>query len=384
MRANKSLKFVLLFFLVFLPASLSADVTLEHSIKVEARGLISVFDSQKTMLTHISGENARIETFDGELTGAADTAAIIKLEENLAYVLYPDHNEFDSKPLDQLRQEAERDIELIEQMPQNGPDALPITEQSCQWVRPAFEMERTGENARIAGIRSKQYLVTMTSTCEIPDTQQACVVTWVLDYWNARNMPGEREVVEFRSELAERYGTPELLALTAVIPRGLLALFEDGWEELIYEADGLRGFPVKTVMSLHIGGKQCRTRSNSDITRDTVWSKAKEDSISATKQSAANTAGNVVAGEVMRQMGGSLGGIIASGAAGIFTRDAASKAMDREEESETADVGDENLAERVPGQVQIFRITTELKSINEESLEADQFKVPSGWEEVKG
>jgi hypothetical protein len=244
-------------------------------------------------------------------------------------------------------------------------------------------MERTGENARFAGVRAKQYLVTMTSTCEIPDTQQACDVTWVLDYWNARSMPGEREVVKFRRELAERYNTPELLALTAVIPRGLLALFEDGWEELIYEADGLKGFPVKTVMSLHIGGKQCRTRSNSDITRDAVWSKAKEDSIRATKQSAANTAGNVVAGQVMRQMGGSLGGMIASGAAGIFTRDTTSKAMDREKEAETADVGDENLAERVPGQVQIFRITTELKSVNKEFLGSDRFKVPPGWEQIK-
>jgi len=376
--------FLPLFLSVFLPASLSADVTLEHFVKVEARGLISVFDSQKTILTHISGEQARIETFDGELIGAAETVAIIKLEDNLAYVLYPDRNEFETKPLVQLRQEADRDIELIEQMPQNGPDALPITEQGCQWTRPAFEMERTGEKARIAGVRARQYLVTMASTCEIPDTQQACGVTWVLDYWNARSMPGEREVVEFRSKLAERYGTPELLALTAVIPRGLLAMFENGWEELIYEVDGLKGFPVKTIMSLHIGGKQCSTRSNSEITRDTIWSKTKEDSISATKQSAANTAGNVAAGQVMRQMGGSLGGMIASGAAGIFTRDTASKAMDREKEAETADVGDESLAERVPGQVQIFRITTELISISEEYLEADRFKVPSGWEEIKG
>jgi len=374
--------FLLLFLSAFVPAALSADVTLEHSVKVEARGLISVFDSEKTMLTHISGDRARIETFDGELTGPVEGVTIIKLESDQAFVLHPDRHQYERKPLGQLRQEAERDIELIEQMPQDGPNALPITEQSCQWVRPAIEMKRTGEKVRIAGVRAEQYLITMASTCEIPDTQQACDATWVLDYWNARRMPGDREVANFRRELADRYGTPELLAMSAVIPRGLLAMFEDGWEEVMYEADGLKGFPVKTVMSLHIGGKQCRTRSNSEITRNTVWSGVKEDSIQATKQSAANTAGNVVAGQVMQQAGGSLGGLIASSAAGIFTRDAASKAMDREKQAEPADVGDESLAERVPGQVQIFRITTELRSVSDEYLEADRFEVPSGWEEI--
>ena len=74
--------------------------------------------------------------------------------------------------------------------------------------------------------------------------------------------------------------------------------------------------------------------------------------------------------------------MIASTAAGIFTRNAASKAMDREKQAEPADVGDEGLAERVPGQVQIFRITTELRSVSDEYLEADRFEVPSGWEEI--
>ncbi len=360
---------------------MSADVTLEHSVKVEARGLISVFDSEKTMQTRISGDRARIESFNGELTGSAEATAIIKLEDDWAYLLHPDRNQYESKSLGQLRQEEERDIELIAQMPQNGPDALPINEQGCQWSRPAIEMKRTKEKAQIAGLRAEQYLVTMASTCAIPDTQQACDVTWVLDYWNARRMPGDREVAEFQRELADRYGTPELLAMSAVIPQGLLALFEDGWEEVIFEADGLKGFPVKTIMTLHIGGKQCRTRSNSEITRDTVWSGVKEDSMQATKQSAASTAGNVVAGQVLQQAGG-LGGMIASTAAGIFTRNAASKAMDREKQAEPADVGDEGLAEHVPGQVQIFRITTELRSVSDEYLEADRFEVPSGWEEI--
>ena len=82
--------FLLLFLLAFVPAVLSADVTLEHSVKVEARGLISIFDSEKTMLTHISGDRARIETFDGELTGPVEGVAIIKLESDQAFVLHPD------------------------------------------------------------------------------------------------------------------------------------------------------------------------------------------------------------------------------------------------------------------------------------------------------
>jgi hypothetical protein len=371
-----------LFFSAFLFSSLSADVTLEKSVKIEARGLISVFESEKTIFTRISGDNAKIESYNGEPSGSPEEAALIKLEDDKAYVLYPDLYQYEVKDLGQLRQETVRDIELIEKMPQNGPDALPITEQSCQWANPQVDVKRTGEKMRFAGVRAEQYLITMANTCEHPDTEQTCDVTWVLDYWNARRMPGDDDVADFREALANRHGTSELLALSAVVPQGLLALFENGWDEVIFEADGHKGYPVKTVMSLHIGGKQCRTRSDREITQDNVWSSVREDSISATKQSAANTAGNVIAGQVAQQAGGGLGGIIASSAAGIFTRNAANKAMDPEKKAETADVGDENLNERVPGQVQIFRITTELKSVSDENLEADSFEVPSNWEEI--
>lgn len=367
-----------------LPALALADVRLEQSIVIDARGLISVFDTEETLFTEISGDRARIEAWDGQPARTRLHAAIVNMDGHLRWELQPDDRLYTRVGLGERRMRDEADIEAIAQMPQGGPDALPITEDSCQWDRIRVNIDRTGAKREIAGLRAEQYLITAEQTCEVPDTHQACDVTWVLDYWNARRMPGSREAVDFRRELSDRIGTPELLALTPVVPRGLLALFEHGWEELAYEAEGLRGYPVRTVMSLHIGGKQCRNRSDQEITRDTVWSRVKEDSIQATKRSAAATAGQVVAGQVLQRVGGNLGGMIASGAANIYTQQAASKAMEREEkETPPVKVNAESASERIEGQVQIFRITTEVKSVRDDDLPRDRFEVPPGWAEVK-
>ena len=359
------------------------DVTLEQKITIEARGLISVFESEKTRLTHISGDRARIEGFDGERSGRPEDTSIINLERDLAFKLYPVDKQYEARQLGQVRLDAERDIALIEKMPTSGPDALPVSEQTCQWSPPRVEMKKTRKKTKIAGMTAEQHLAIVTATCKIPETRQACDVTWVLDYWNARRLPGDREINDFRRGLADRLNTTELLALAPVIPQGLLALFEDGWEEAMYEAEGLKGFPVKTVMSLHIGGDDCRTRSDRELTQDTVWSNVKKDSVQATKNSAAATAGSVVAGEVFRKVGGNLGGMIASGAADILTRNAANKAMNKEPEAPGAvKVGNESLAQRIDGQVEVFRITTELKSLSGGAVSESKLEVPEGWQEL--
>lgn len=379
-------KLIIIFTLLFLVQTAAlADVTLEQRITIEARGLLSVFESEKTRLSRISGDRARIEGFDGERSGKPEDTIIINIERDIAYRLYPASREFEAHSLKKMKTDAERDIALIEEMPVSGPDALPVSEQTCEWSPPGIEMERTRKKAKIAGMSAEQHLATVVSTCNIPETRQACDVTWVLDYWNARRLPGDREINDFRRKLANRLGTTELLALAPVIPQGLLALFEEQWDELMYEAEGLRGFPVKTVMSLHIGGDDCRTRSDRELTQDSVWTQVKKDSVQATKNSAAATAGSVVANEVFRQVGGNIGGMIAGGAADILTRNAANKAMNKEPEAPGAvKVGDENLAERIDGQVEIFRITTELKSLSGGVVSDSKLQVPDDWQELPG
>jgi len=370
--------------LAALPVLAGADVRLEQSVTVEARGLVSVFDGEQTLYTEISGDRARIERWEGVPARTRDESVIIDIDGHLRWELEPDDRVYTTVDLGEHRMRDARDIEAIAQMPQDGPDALPVTEANCRWDRIRVNIDRTGEKRQIAGVKAEQYLLTAEQTCAVPDTHQACDVTWVLDYWNARRMPGSREVGDFRRELGERIGAPELLALTPLVPRGLLALFEQGWIELAYETEALRGYPVRTLMSLHIGGKQCRNRSDQEITRDTVWSRVKEDSIQATKQSAAATAGQVVAGQVFQRTGGGLGGMIASTAADIFTRDTAARAMERDEKQQPpVQVGAESAHERIEGQVQIFRITTELRSINDEGLEPERFEVPPDWFEAK-
>lgn len=70
MKLNKAQSFLLVLSLVSIAAM--GDVTLEQQITIEARGLISVFESEKTRLTRISGDRARIEGFDGERSGVPE------------------------------------------------------------------------------------------------------------------------------------------------------------------------------------------------------------------------------------------------------------------------------------------------------------------------
>lgn len=366
---------------LFLPVLAFADVKLERSVKIEARGLISVFESEETIVTMISGERARIEHYDGVPAQNESEVYIVDLGEEIEWSLQPDNAQLSTLSMDDKREKDLRDIEYIEQVPQSGPDALPITENSCQWTAPQVDIDRTGEKERIGGVRAEQYLITAASTCNITDSSQSCDVTWVLDYWNARKMPGDRELVDFRRDLADELGAQELLGLSPVIPRGLLELFEDGWQEVIYEADGLKGYPVKTIMSLHIGGKNCRTRSNDEITRDTVWTNVKNDSVQATKNQTASQVGNTVAQQTARKVGGSFGGAIASGVMGVLGQNAASKALEKKEEvAEPAAVAVENIPDRVTDQVQIFRISSELLSISDARISEDNFEIPEGWE----
>ena len=275
-----------IFSLILVPLLAFSDVSLEQSVKIEARGLISVFESEETIVTKISGERARIEHFDGVPAESESEVYIVNLEKGLEWSLEPENAQYSTLSMDEKRQNESRDIDYIEQVPQSGPDALPITENSCQWTSPQVVIDRTGERERFGGIRAEQYLITAASTCNVSESSQSCDVTWVLDYWNARKMPGDQELTDFRSELADELGTVDLMALSPLIPRGLLELFENGWEEVIYEAEGLKGYPVKTVMSLHIGGKKCGVRSNDETTRDTVWTNVKNDSVQATKDQA--------------------------------------------------------------------------------------------------
>ena len=91
----------------------------------------------------------------------------------------------------------------------------------------------------------------------------------------------------------------------------------------------------------------------------------------------------MVTQETAKQVGGSFGGIVASSVMGILGRDAASKAMNKEQkEAESVAVADEDVTHRIAGQIQLFRITTELLSVSNARLSNDRMEIPEDWEEI--
>ncbi len=68
-------------------------------------------------------------------------------------------------------------------------------------------------------------------------------------------------------------------------------MFKKGWEDVLEESGKMEGYPVKTVMSLDIGGKSCTTGAGQPIALDDVWSGAADASMNAAAASAAGQAG---------------------------------------------------------------------------------------------
>ena len=84
-------------------------------------------------------------------------------------------------------------------------------------------------------------------------------------------------------------------------------------------------------------------------------------------------------------VGGSFGGVLVSGVMGVLGRNAASTALDKKKaETEPVPVADENVTDRIAGQVQIFRITSELQSVSDARISNDRLAIPEGWAEISG
>lgn len=144
----------------------------------------------------------------------------------------------------------------------------------------------------------------------------------------------------------------------------------------------MEGYPVKTVMSLEMGGENCTTGAGQPIALDDVWSQAAEIGKDAAVYSAAGQAGSAAGNAAASSVGNGIGGSIAGSAVGAASREVVGSLFNKlRKKKETP----EPVAVTTPsasGSVTIFEITTELTGIDEKDVSDSLFVVPADWKKV--
>ena len=123
-----------------------------------------------------------------------------------------------------MKQQLEASMEAV----QGSGSALPVSEDECQWSEPVIEVVHTKQKQRFGGVKAEQHLITASQTCTVPENGQSCKMTWNMESWNAKKMPGQTELQAFQEDLAIKLGGDEMLAMAKVNTGGLLAMFKRG------------------------------------------------------------------------------------------------------------------------------------------------------------
>jgi len=364
-----------------------ADITIKQSVKIEASGAMSMMASQGTTTSYISGNRGRTENrmeaqskLMRKFAKNANTATIILLGEDRMLSLMPEKQQYSEMTFQQMREQMEKAMSQMENMPNGG--GLPVNEGDCQWSEPVLDVQKTGEKKKFAGVKAQQTIITASQTCKDATSGKSCDITWNMEYWNAKRMPGKKEAEDFQLGMAKAMGGDQMLAMAKVNTRGLLGMFKKGWDDVLLESGNMKGYPVKTVMSMDIGGENCTTAAGQPIALDDMWSNAANAGMDAAAGTAVAHAGAEIGEQAAKSMGDSVGGSIAGSAIGAAGREllsgAFSKFRKRKKKSEPAP----QAADPANGSITLFKITTELTSISEDNVASNQFVTPSGWKKV--
>lgn len=368
-------------------------VTMEQSIVIEAGGAMSMMASEGTVTTAISGNRSRTDNnvqpkskMLKKFAKDMNSSTIVLLDDELMMSLFPSKQQYSELSLAEMKQQMEQGMDAMTGNDGGGGSqaVLPVSEDECEWSEPVLDVNHSGEKQKFAGVKAEQHIITASQTCTVPESGKSCKMSWNLEYWNAKRMPGHKEATAFQENLAHKLGGDEMLALAKANSRGLLAMFKQGWGDVLNETDDMKGYPAKTVMSMEIGGESCTTMSGQPIALDDMWGNAAEAGLDAAKSTAAAHAGNAVANETADAVGNSVGGRIAGSAVGAASRELVSgmfkKFGKKKKKKEPVEMA--APANPAAGSVVLFKITSVLTSINENPISADRFKAPAGWKKI--
>ncbi len=334
-----------------------ADVTIEQKIAIDGFGPMKFGAMEGKSVTAISKDAARTEhqtqlksKFLRALAKGAsgDRVQIIRLDLERIDDLDLAKQQYTEISFQEMRDRLSRALQGAagpgrgDSQPQQAPSGAPVDESQCVWSPAKANIDQTGERAQIAGADTGRTTVTVTQTCTDKTKGTSCDFVFQLDEWMAADVPGESETREFwRAYAKKMHFESDLTATMQDSARSIVDRYPNGWGEAIKQAARVKGYPLKTVLSMQFGGPQCNSGGGANGN-------------SADASSAPPT---------------SSGGVVAGLTMGLF------KKMHKSDEPNPADAPP-------PGMTQLFRMSTETVAVRNDAIPAAAFDVPAGFHQV--
>ena len=363
-----------------------ADISYSQKITVEASGGMAMMASETDVLTQLSGDKSRSESDMRmrsrlmSMAGGGRSANIVRLDKELSWNLLPDQQQYSELSFAEARAQMQEATRAMEQS-RGGESALPVSAEGCQWSQGDVEVEHPGDREKIAGIKTKKHVVRLRQSCSDPQSGKTCNITWMIETWLAKKVPAEKEVLRFGERYAEAMGLDDVARQVQGPGQSLLAMFADNWDEVVDEFEKMKGYPLRTVMQMGMGGEQCTTASGQPIAMDDIWADASTSAYNAALDQAGYEAGSAIGRAAGESLGGSVAGNIGGAAVGAAAGEligGLTGMFKKQKEPKQA------APPPTPGnqQVTVFRITTEVTDWSEITIPPERFEIPSGWEKI--
>ncbi|HEY6131543.1 MAG TPA: hypothetical protein VIV27_05960 [Halioglobus sp.] len=365
-----------------------ADISYNQHIKVDAAGGMSMLASEGDIVTLLSADKSRTDSafamkspLVGMFAGSGKSGNIVRLDKSLMWNLLPDEQQYSELTFAQARAKMDEARQSMQQASAEGGSALPVTADGCQWTQGEVQVEHPTGTETIAGLTTRKHIIRMQQSCTDPSTKKTCDVTWLMETALAENVPGEQEARKFQQDYAQAMGMGEMMREVQGPAQSLLAMFASNWEDVADEFKKLRGYPLRTVMQMGIGGEQCTTASGQPIALDQVWTDASTAAYNAALNQAGSEAGSAVGQAAGETLGGSLAGSIGGAAVGAAAGELIGglSGMFRKDTPAAAPEPQVNAGS---SQVTVFRITTEVTSWSDAPISQERFNEPVGWQKL--
>jgi len=244
-----------------------ADVTMEEAIRVEGAGLMSMANMSTQTTTRIAGNRSRVDSSMRADSGVVrlfvggPTADIVLLDQDTSYHLDLKKKRYTQTSLAEQRARMEQAMAQTQQAQQSQrQSASGVDETQCVWSEPKASVRKSGEKALVATYEAERVTITATQACTDKQTGQVCEFGLVVDQWLTPNFPAAEESLAYYRAYAQKMGLNAAASRDfAERAETMFGGYKGIWAKVATELKGVKGYPVKSMFALGVGGPQCRT-----------------------------------------------------------------------------------------------------------------------------
>lgn len=239
-----------------LAAPALADVTLKE--KTVSTGLAGFGNGTSERTFVIAGDKSRSDelyTYTGRFKTLAGggkpraSAEIVRLDRDLMWDLDVPKKQYTELSFAELREQMARGMAEAE-----AEMGKPENKRAAEDVEMTYkvDVQRTGKKDKINGFDAENVIVTITATArDKKNADAAGSYTIKMDQWLSTQVPGQAETRAFYRRYAEKLGfDPQMQHQLA----GIMAQYGDGLKQAAEKMKDLNGHPVRSTVTLELGG----------------------------------------------------------------------------------------------------------------------------------